>query len=177
MPINFLTIAATSFIVLIHMSGVLASTAQQALKPCLDIDDSKQRLECYDRIAHHADSSPKVQYIRPSTQFLESKLVTKPWVVDMKLTVSDFVELISQAEYENGDKIQIKGWTKQNNINVLHIVMRSPVDLNFMPNDPVGELALSLLQGPIIKGSPVDAELFIFTIASMVPDKSAPNSK
>ncbi|MEJ2452097.1 MAG: hypothetical protein P8047_15790 [Gammaproteobacteria bacterium] len=72
---------------------------------------------------------------------------------------------------DDGEKIQVHGWTKQAHDYVLSITMRRPLQLRFLPFETAtDEIPLSLLRKLIIDGEPTDPELFITTIASMVPD-------
>jgi len=144
------------------------------LVTCSNLNKTETRLACYDSLASSLQAAPKVKYIQPSDQFLKSKLVTTPWVPDLSLTVSSFVDLISQAVMENHKKIIINGWTRQDQLYVLNIDMGVPVELKFQlrGTDEV-KSGMSLLQKPLYKGQSMNAELFVFTIASMVPDKAS----
>jgi len=153
-------------------NGVLASSLKENIINCLDLKDSAQRLACYDSIASALHPAPKVVYIQPSKRFLNSRLVTTPWETDLSLTIAGFVELLSQAVMSNNKKITINGWTKQDQLYVLNINMGEPVELKFQPRGMGADTpSMSLLQKPFYKGDNINAELFVFTIASMIPEK------
>lgn len=171
-----LTITACAFLCTnVVLAG--ASTLEVDMLTCAKLIKSDTRLACYDSLANSLQTVPKIKYIQPSKQFLDSSLVTTPWVTDFSLTINGFVDLISRAVAENNKKIIINGWTRQDQLYVLSIDMGVPVELKFQQHSiDAATPAMSLLKAPLYKGQTMNAELFVFTIASMVPDKKEKSS-
>ena len=142
-----------------------------AVRQCAGETDSLKRLVCYDDLAKKFNLNAKQEYIHPDQDFLSSKLVVKPWEPEYSLSIADFVQLISSAVLEDGTKVKVRGWTRQDDRYVLDIVMRSPVKLTFLPADE-NEVKqnLSLLEPVVIKGRKTEASQFVMVIATMVPD-------
>lgn len=160
-----------------HASGQ-ESELEKGLKRCSNKQAALDRLNCYDRLVEKHQLVVKQKYIRPPAKFLSSKLTATPWHDEYKLTVEDFVNLIKAAVMEDGEKIDVHGWTKQGRDYVLNITMRRPLHLRFLPfESATDEIPLSLLRKLIIDGEATDPELFITTIASMVPDKKTNESQ
>jgi len=164
-------------LVVLALSGLHTSQASelaQDIRICTQVNDATKRLSCYDRVAKEYQLIEEAEYIAPPEKFLSSKLTVTPWHSEYSLTVQGFVTLIENAVMANGDKIEIHGWTRQDHDYVLNITMRRPLHLRFLPFETAtDEIPLSLLRSIIIDGEETDPELFITTIASMIPDNSS----
>jgi len=148
------------------------------IKQCTTEQNAQKRLECYDKIAEKYQLVEKLEYITPPDQFLSSKLTVTPWHSEYSLTVGSFVKLIENAVMDDGEKIEIHGWTRQDHDYVLNITMRRPIRLKFLPFETAtDEIPLSLLRSLIIDGEKTDPGLFITTIASMTPDVNPHHSE
>ena len=150
-----------------------ASELADGIKRCTREQTAIKRLNCYDMLAEKFNLVNKIDYIQPPEEFLSSKLTVTPWTYDYSLTVAGFVKLIERAVMNDGEKIEIHGWTQQGHDYVLNITMRRPLSLKFLPFETAtDEIPLSLLRSLVIDGETTDPELFITTIASMVPEEN-----
>ena len=150
-----------------------ASELKNDIKDCAREQTAINRLDCYDKLAEKYELTTTQNYIEPPEEFLSSKLTVTPWHNDYTLTVKDFINLIESAVMDDGEKIEIHGWTRQGHDYVLNITMRRPLRLRFLPFETAtNDIPLSLLRSLIVDGETTDPELFITTIASMVPEKN-----
>ena len=148
-----------------------SSELAKQLTECAKEPIAENRLTCYDALAEKQQLADKPVFIQPNSDFLNSRLVVTPWIIDFNLTINEFAGLISNAIMDDGERVTVQGWTKEGNHYVLHITMRSPVQLRFLPSDTTQQqIPMSLLIDPVIDGQTVDPELYVITIASMVPD-------
>lgn len=146
----------------------------EQLVHCAALSDNRQRLACYDDLARSVTSdtgqSQSLDFIQPPASFLDSRLVAVRWRTDYKLTVRGFVELISQAVTGDGKKVTVQGWTRDERHYILHITVRRPVKLRFLPREGAKQgPPMSLLKEVTMDGQTVSAEEFIMVIAAMVP--------
>lgn len=146
----------------------------EQLVHCATLSDNRQRLACYDDLARSLTSntgqSQSIDFIQPPASFLDSRLVAVRWKTDYKLTVRSFVDLISQAVTGEGRKVTVQGWTRDKHQYVLHITVRTPVKLQFLPREDAKQgPPMTLLQEVTMDGQTVSAEEFIMVIAAMVP--------
>ena len=160
--------------VVVSFSGTgncLASELKNDIQHCTREQAALKRLQCYDSLAEKLNLVAKLNYINPPEEFLSSKLTVTPWTYDYSLTVEGFVKLINSAVMNDGEKIEVHGWTQQGHDYILNITMRRPMRLKFLPFETAtDEIPLSLLRNLVVDGETTDPELFITTIASMVPD-------
>lgn len=174
--ISFYVITVALFWVMQVFNSVLASELAEQMKKCASEKDSKTRLACYDKLAGKYQLDSQQNFIQPPREFLSSKLTVTPWHDEYLLSVEDFVEMINTAVMDNGEKIEIHGWTKQGHDYVLNITMRRPLQVKFLPFETgTDDIPLSLLRKLVIDGETSDPGLFITTIASMVPDDANRN--
>lgn len=165
------------------VNNVFAKTSlSQQLAHCAAIDNGQQRLACYDELAHRnsvkASQSAGQQFIQPPSTFLDSHLVAERWKEEYTLTVRSFVDLISHTVMENGKHITVQGWSRDKSDYVLHITMKKPVKLHFLPRPSVkGKKPMSLLRDVKMDGYIAGADQFIMTIAAMDTDKKTDNNK
>ena len=169
MMITQYLIAAT--LAVAAMSHASLPELNNAVRNCAVQTDSLKRLVCYDSLAEKFELNKNPDYIQPDKKFLSSKLVVTPWKPEYTLSVKDFVNLISSAVLEDGSKIKVKGWTRDDDRYVLSIVMRAPIKLTFLPADKkqVKE-NMSLLEPVLVQGRETEASQFVMVIATMVPD-------
>ena len=152
--------------------GLAASELKDDIQKCTREQAALKRLDCYDRLAEKFNLVTKFDYINPPEEFLSSKVTVTPWTYDYRLTVEGLVKLIENAVMADGEKIEIHGWTRQGRDYVLNITMRRPMRLKFLPFETAtDDIPLSLLRKLVVDGEATDPELFITTIASMVPDE------
>lgn len=160
------------------LNSALASELSKDFKSCTKESNADKRLVCFDLLAEKYNLVAKQEFIKPSREFLSSELTVTPWQSEYTLTVEGFVKLIHDAVMDDGEKIEIHGWTRQGHDYVLNITMRRPVQLRFLPFETATkEIPLSLLRKLIIDGEATDPGLFITTIASMVPEEKPDSSK
>jgi len=157
-----------------------ASLAQQ-LADCAALGTDQARLACYDALARKMSSetshAQSRDFIQPPAAFLDSQLVAEAWNPEYTLTVRSFVDLIAQAVLENRQPVTVQGWSRDRRDYVLHITMKTPVKLHFLPRDPAGAGAsMSLLRDVKMDGYTLGADQFILIIAAMVPDKKTDNN-
>ena len=125
----------------------MPSELEKAIRSCSMQSNEKLRLECYDTIAKTRQLTNTRNYIQPGINFLNSKLVVTAWEPEYSLTISDFVDLIDHATMENGHKVKALGWTKRGNYYVLHIMMQTPVEVQFLPRETDNnEVSMSLMK-------------------------------
>ena len=162
-----------SFVVNLGFTGLcIASDLPEEMKTCANEQSNSKRLSCYDALAQKHKLVNTLNFVVPSEEFLSSKLTVTPWRSEYKLTIQQFVNLIKSAVMEDGKKIAVHGWTRQGHDYVLNITMREPLRLRFLPFETATpEIPLSLFRKLVIDGETTDPELFVTTIASMVPDK------
>ncbi|MEJ2441004.1 MAG: hypothetical protein P8Z72_15275 [Gammaproteobacteria bacterium] len=164
-----------------EVTNVFAETSlSQQLAHCAAIGNSQERLACYDELAQqnsaNAGQSAGPKFIQPPATFLDSHLVSHRWKAEYTLTVRSFVDLISHTVMENGKHITVQGWSRDKNDYVLHITMRKPVKLHFLPGPSTkGDKSMSLLRDVKMDGYISGADQFIMTIAAMDTDKKADN--
>lgn len=152
----------------------VASEIKNDLSKCAIEQTALKRLDCYDGLAKKYQLVSQKNFIEPSEEFLSSQLTVTPWNSEYTLSVDGFVKLIESAIMDDGEKIEVQGWTRQGHDYVLNITMRRPLRLKFLPFETAtDEIPLSLLRNLIIDGETTDPGLFITTIASMVPEKNA----
>lgn len=153
----------------------------QQLAHCAAIKNSQKRLACYDKLAHQTSASKvhsaDLHFIQPPSTFLDSHLVSERWKLEYTLTVRSFVDLISHTVMKNRKHITVQGWTRDKNDYVLHITMKKPLKLHFLPRTSAkGEKSMSLLRDVKMDGYIAGADQFILTIAAMDTDKKADNN-
>ena len=152
----------------------IASEIKNDLKKCAMEQTALKRLDCYDALAKKYQLVTQQNFIEPPEEFLTSKLTVTPWNSEYTLTVDGFVKLIKSAVMDDGEKIEVHGWTRQGRDYVLNITMRRPLRLRFLPLETAtDDIPMSLLRNLIIDGETTDPGLFITTIASMVPDENS----
>lgn len=166
-----------SFFVQAMTSNVYAkTTVNQLLARCAEIDNNQKRLACYDKLVHtelgRKGQVGTHQFIQPPKSFLDSMLVSEPWKAEYTLTVQSFVDLISHAVLEDKTPVTVQGWSREKEDYVLHIKMKSPVELHFLMRKSHGKtVSMSLLRDVKMDGYTLGADQFIMSIAAMVPDK------
>lgn len=158
------------------VNGASAETSlTQHLTQCAALGNDDARLACYDGLARnvmsHASHSRHVDLIQPPVTLLDSLLVTEAWKADYTLTLRGLVELLSKAVMDNKQRVTVQGWSRDNRDYVLHITMRTPVELHFLPRESADETTpMSLLREVTMDGHTIDAEQFVLITAAMVAD-------
>lgn len=147
----------------------------QQFTHCAAMGNDQKRLACYDEltrsVVHDNTQAQDNEFIQPSARFLESHLVTEAWKDEYTLTVRKFVDLIAHAIMENKQRVTVQGWSRDKGEYVLHITMRTPVSLYFLPRNPGGgDTPMSLLRDVTMDKRMFSAEQFVLIIAAMVPD-------
>lgn len=172
-----LSILLLSLVTLAPLNDVSANTSlSQQLAHCAALGNDQKRLACYDKLARDVtfnDSQAQgSEYIQPPASFLDSKLVAQAWKMEYTLTVRRFVGLISQAIMDNKQRVTVQGWSRDKHDYVLHITMRDPVNLHFLPRESgADKISMSLLREVSMDGHTIGAGQFILIIAAMVPDE------
>jgi len=172
-----LSILLLSLVTLAPLSDASANTSlSQQLAHCAALGNDQKRLACYDELARSVVSSDSqaqgFEFIQPPASFLNSKLVAQAWKTEYTLTVRRFVGLISQAIMDNKQRVTVQGWSRDKHDYVLHITMRDPVNLHFLPRESGAEkISMSLLRDVNMDGHTISAGQFILIIAAMVPDE------
>lgn len=154
-----------------------ASSLTQQLTDCAVLVSDDARLACYDELARttsaNVSQSHHVDFIQPPVTLLDSRLVTEAWKAEYTLTLRGLVELLAKAVMDNKQHVTIQGWSRENRDYVLHITMRTPVELHFLPREPSeASMPMSLLRDVIMDGHTVDAGQFVLITAAMVPDET-----
>jgi hypothetical protein len=172
------------FILFLFLAAVPAVNAAseetpltQQLAHCAALGNEQERLACYDELARNVSSkasqSHHIDRIQPPATFLDSRLVAEAWKAEYKLTVRDFVELITQAVMDNKQRVTVQGWSRDKRDYVLTITMRTPVRLHFLPREPANDdTPMSLLREVTMDGNTISAEEFIFIITAMASDEN-----
>ena len=167
----FILVFTLVFTLVFDQTTSLASELPDEITQCTKQRGAMQRLTCYDTLATKHKLVAEQDFINPNPAFLESKLAVTPWTSEYSLSVQGFVDLISSAVMDDGEKVAVHGWTKEGHQYVLSITMRTLMYLKFLPLETAtDEIPMSLLKQLNINGDITDAELFVTTIASMVPD-------
>lgn len=157
--------------------GVSADVAlNRQLARCAELGNKQKRLACYDKLAREVSSnsgpSARLDFIQPPAGFFDSHLVAVPWKEEYKLTVGNFVKLISHAVMDSGNRVTVQGWQMDDHDYVLNITMRTPVKLHFLPRDSAsGSSQMSLLRSVTMDGQTIAAGQFIMIIAAMESDE------
>jgi len=171
--ILFLSIATQA---MINDSFAETSLSEQ-LARCAAIGNKQDRLACYDALARNVSSNASqtrhLDLIQPPATFLDSHLVAEAWKAEYKLTIRGFVNLISHAVMNNKQRVTVQGWSRDKQDYVLHITMRTPVKLHFLPRKSDNEnTPMSLLREVTMDGYTIGAGQFIFIIAAMNPNEN-----
>jgi len=140
---------------------------------CSKISSDDDRLSCYDRLVQELSASDessaktekKIIYIQPPQEFLDSQLRVNPQKSDFDLTINQFIELVKSAKLENGKPVVIKGWSTRGKDYVLHIQMKTPIQVQFV-FDPELHSEYSVLQPVLVKGIKMDPALFVMNMAA-----------
>ena len=178
-----MTYTTRFFLIVLFIAAVLPvnsacaqSSLSEQLAQCAAVDNDQARLACYDALVRSETSvtgpKPHDNFIQPPAAFLDSSLVAEAWKSDYHLKVRGFVKLISHAVMENKKPVTIQGWTRDNHDYVLHITMRTPIDLHFLPREVTNaKTSMSLLREVTMGDHTVGAGEFILIIAAMNPDE------
>ena len=162
-------------------SASAETTLSQQLARCTALSNDQARLACFDALARnvstYAGPSHRLDLIQPPATFLDSQLVAEAWKTEYKLTVRSFVELISHAVLENKQHVTVQGWSRDKHEYVLHITLRTPVKLHFLPREAANDNSpMSLLREVTMDGYTISAEEFIDIIAAMDSDEKTGNT-
>lgn len=107
------------------------------------------------------------QFIMPPDNFLRSELLVRPGIANETGTsVREFAALLESYQLDNGEALNLEGWSKSDNLYTLHLLIkREHVELKFL-HDLSGDHSgrYSLLMPVDISGEVVSPLVFFHSI-------------
>lgn len=83
--------------------------------------------------AESQETTPSPAF-NPDSQFMQSIIIVRPGILDFgeQLTVERFLQIYANLILDNGKKPIIEGWSQQDNVHTLHVVVKgNPVAFTF----------------------------------------------
>jgi len=149
------------------------------LTRCEDIKPDSERLDCFDKLVRQLRQQSVADLLtrsqpsllpQPSPEVLSSKLKTPE--SDMALSVQAFLDMIKEAELDEGGGIEILGWQQLDQSNYilwLKLRGRAGLTIQFYEKSKQRKTAVSVLESVVMEGQHINPDMFIMNIAAMGP--------
>jgi hypothetical protein len=113
-------------------------------------------------------------YIKPGESFLNSELTVREGISETGLTVGSFVKALESIKMDNGKSPVVSGWSKDDNVYILHIQMKEPVEIEFV--HMLNQEGKASLMKPVqtSEGEVPAMQFFMLALSSLPQQTAAP---
>ncbi len=144
-------------------SGLAAAAElRDGLARCAGLQDSEQRLQCYDELA----AVNSRDYVTPDASFLAAQLRVDASRQDYRLTMRDFISMVNEARVDEKKPVLVYGWTRRDDRYALHLKLHEPLTVEFI-HVRDGDGNYCVLQPVVTRRGITDPDQFITILAAM----------